>query len=198
MSARRQQLIRVVVSVVALMALPAVASADLLLTPFAGVTFVDNAENGKGVYGASIGLGSLIGLELDVSQTRLGTFDDIPVARLEADATAVMGTLVVRLPTGPVQPYVSGGVGIIKVSGDVNVPFVGDIVNASGQDFGINVGGGVHIFPSRNFGIRADLRYFRPVGDVTLDELRGIDGLDDLPLPSLDFWRLTGGVTFRF
>jgi hypothetical protein len=62
----------------------------------------------------------------------------------------------------------------------------------------MNVGGGVHILPTRNLGIRVDVRYFRTIGDLTLDELTDIDAIDDLPLPSLDFWRVTGGVTFRF
>jgi hypothetical protein len=62
----------------------------------------------------------------------------------------------------------------------------------------VNVGGGVHLFPTPNFGLRADVRYFRTVGDLGWDEIRDIDGLDDLPLPRLDFWRVTGGVTLKF
>lgn len=193
-----KKLICVLSSVVALVMWPAIARADVLLTPFAGLTFVDGADNGKVTFGASIGAGRLLGVELDVSQARLGTFDDIPVVRFEATATTVMGNLVVRLPAGPVQPYVSGGVGIIRIKGDVNVPFLGDVVSASAQDFGVNIGGGVHIFPTPNFGIRADVRYFRTIGDLNWDDFRDIGGLDGLPLPRVDFWRLTGGVTFRF
>jgi opacity protein-like surface antigen len=177
---------------------PSVAFADVLLTPFAGITFVDDAGKNKPTFGATLGVGSLIGLELDVSQTRLGTFDDLPIVSLEASATTVMGNLVVRLPAGPVQPYVSGGAGIIRIKGDVEIPFFGDVLSASAQDFGVNVGGGVHIFPTPNFGIRADARYFRTVGDLAWDEIRDIDGLDDLPLPRVDFWRVTGGVTIKF
>jgi opacity protein-like surface antigen len=182
----------------ALTAAPSVAFADVLLTPFAGITFVDDAGKNKPVFGASIGVGSLFGVELDVSQTRLGTFDDLPIVSFEASATTIMGNLVVRFPAGPVQPYVSGGAGVIRIKGDVDVPFLGDVLSASAQDFGMNIGGGVHIFPSPNFGIRADARYFRTVGDLAWDEIRDIDGLDDLPLPRVDFWRVTGGVTFKF
>jgi opacity protein-like surface antigen len=177
---------------------PSVAFADVLLTPFAGITFVDDAGKNKPTFGATLGVGSLIGLELDVSQTRLGTFDDLPIVSFEASATTVMGNLVVRVPAGPVQPYVSGGAGIIRIKGDVEIPFFGDVLSASAQDFGVNVGGGVHIFPTPNFGIRADARYFRTVGDLAWDEIRDIDGLDDLPLPRVDFWRVTGGVTIKF
>jgi opacity protein-like surface antigen len=186
------------VAALALAATPSVVFADLLLTPFAGITFVDDAGKNKPTFGATLGVGSLIGLELDVSQTRLGTFDDLPIVSFEASATTVMGNLVVRVPAGPVQPYVSGGAGIIRIKGDVEIPFFGDVLSASAQDFGVNVGGGVHIFPTPNFGIRADARYFRTVGDLAWDEIRDIDGLDDLPLPRVDFWRVTGGVTFKF
>jgi opacity protein-like surface antigen len=186
------------VAALAMIAAPSVAFADVLLTPFAGITFVDDAGKNKPVFGASIGVGSLLGIELDVSQTRLGTFDELPVVSFEASATTVMGNLVVRFPAGPVQPYVSGGAGVIRITGDVEVPFFGDIISASAQDFGMNIGGGVHIFPTPNFGIRADARYFRTVGDLAWDEIRDIDGLDDLPLPRVDFWRVTGGVTFKF
>lgn len=183
---------------VALVAAPSVAFADVLLTPFVGITFVDDAGKNKPVFGATLGVGSLIGVELDVSQTRLGTFDDLPIVSFEASATTVMGNLVVRVPAGPVQPYVSGGAGVIRIKGDVEVPFFGDILSASAQDFGMNVGGGVHLFPTPNFGIRADARYFRTIGDLAWDEIRDIDGLDDLPLPRVDFWRVTGGVTIKF
>lgn len=181
-----------------LSALPSRAAADILLTPFAGVTFVDEADVRKLNYGATVGFGSLIGFEVDVSRTELGSFDDIPVIRLTADATTLMGNLVIRVPAGPVQPYVSGGAGLIRVSGNVNVPFLGNLVGASADDLGMNVGGGLYLFPARNIGIRGDVRYFRSLSDLSLDSIRDIDGIDDLPLPNVDFWRVTGGVTIRF
>jgi opacity protein-like surface antigen len=193
-----RQLIIAITSALMLAVAPSVAGAEVLLTPFAGLTFVGDAGNGNGTFGASLGLGSLLGVELDVSQTQLGRFDDIPIVRLEAKATTVMGNLVLRLPAGPVQPYASGGVGVLRITGDVNVPTVGDLVSASAGDFGFNIGGGVHIFPTPNFGIRADARYFRTLTDLSLDDIRDIEGLGDLPLPDVDFWRITGGVTFKF
>lgn len=177
-------------------ALPAAARADVLITPFAGVSFFDGER--KGNFGASVGVGSIIGVELDASQTRIGSFADVPVVDLTADVTTVMGNLVVRLPTGAVQPYASGGAGLIRLSGNVRVPFLGSVLSARAQDFGINVGGGVYLFPSENFGIRGDVRYFRTLGDLTLDEITDIGGINDLPLPRLDFWRATVGVTFKF
>lgn len=185
-----------VLAVVATAALPTAARGDVLITPFAGVSFFDGES--KGNFGASVGVGSIIGVELDASQTRIGSFVDVPVVDLTADVTTVMGNVVVRLPTGAVQPYASGGAGLIRLSGNVRVPFLGSVLSARAQDLGMNVGGGVYLFPSENFGIRGDVRYFRTLGDLTLDEITDIGGIDDLPLPRLDFWRATVGVTFKF
>lgn len=177
-------------------AIPARASADALLTPFAGVTFTEDIR--KVNYGASVALGGLIGVEFDISQTKLGSFNAIPLVSVDAEATTIMGNLMVRFPAGPVQPYASAGIGVIRISADLDVPFFGNIVGADAQNLGTNVGGGVYLLPSRNLGIRGDLRYFRTIGDVDWEDITDIDDLSDLPLPAVDFWRATVGVTIKF
>jgi opacity protein-like surface antigen len=174
-------------------AIPASADADVLLTPFAGVTFTEDIR--KANYGASVAIGSLIGVELDVSQTRLGSFDDVPFVSVDAHATTIMGNLMVRFPTGPVQPYASAGIGVIRISADLDVPVFGEVFDVNAQNLGTNYGGGIYLFPSPNIGIRGDFRYFRTVGDLDWSDF---DDLDDLPLPAVDFWRATVGVTIRF
>jgi len=174
-------------------AIPASANADVLLTPFAGVSFTEDVR--KANYGASVAFGSLIGLEVDLSQTQLGSFNDIPLVDVDAHATTIMANLMVRFPAGPVQPYASAGIGVIKVSADLDVPILGEVLDVSAQNLGTNVGGGIYILPSPNIGIRGDFRYFRTVGDLDWEDF---DDLDDLPLPAIDFWRATVGVTIRF
>ena len=176
-------------------AIPTSAKADVLLTPFAGVSFTEDVR--KANYGASVAFGSLLGLELDVSQTRLGSFEDIPLVDVDAHATTIMANLMVRFPAGPVQPYASAGIGVIKVSADLDVPVLGEVFDVSAQNLGTNVGGGIYLLPSQNIGIRGDFRYFRTVGDLDWDDFSDFD-LDDLPLPAIDFWRATVGVTIRF
>jgi opacity protein-like surface antigen len=168
----------------------------VFVTPFAGATFID-ADNRKTTFGASIGVGGFVAVEFDAARTLLGSYTDIPVVDLNARVTTYMGNLVVRLPHGPIQPYVSGGAGIVQVTGSVDVPFLGSIVSVSAEDFGWNFGGGLMVFPAPNVGIRADLRRFQ-TDDVSWDDLTSIGGLDELPLPKVDFWRATGGLTFRF
>ena len=190
------QFVPALLALVVTLGTPAAARADVLITPFAGVSFLD--DDNKRVFGASVGFGGVIGVEFDVSQTRIGAYEEVPLVDLTADVTTAMGNLVVRVPAGPVQPYASGGAGLIRVSGDVRVPFLGSVASASASDLGMNVGGGVYLFPSDNFGIRGDVRYFRTLADLSLNDITDIDGLDDLPLPRLDFWRATVGVTFKF
>lgn len=174
---------------------PARAGADVRLTPFAGVTSFDDDRHTT--YGVAFGFGGLIGLEFEAARINLGDFDDIPLVDVSAHATTYMGNALVRLPTGPVQPYGAIGLGVVRVSGDVDIPLVGEVISAGASDWGWNLGGGVFIFPSPNIGIRADIRHFR-TGSLAWDDITDIGGIGDLPLPELDFWRVTGGVSFRF
>jgi opacity protein-like surface antigen len=177
---------------------PRAASADILLTPFAGVSFLAD-DHKKLVYGAGIALGGLIGIEAEVARTTLSEQELLgSVVDFETSLTTGMVNLMVKVPVGPVQPYVTGGLGVVRLSGEVRVPFVGSLVSLSGREFAMNVGGGLYLFPSDSIGFRGDVRYFRTVGDLTLSDLTDFAGLDNLPIPELDFWRVTGGVTLRF
>ncbi len=174
------------------------ASADILLTPFAGVSFLGDSSE-KLTYGAAVSFGGLLGVEAELARAGLGSLDvGGSFVDLQAHLTTAMVNVVVRLPAGPVQPYATAGVGVVRLSGDLNVPFLGSLLSLSGQDFGGNVGGGIYLFPSQNLGIRGDVRYFRTLGSLTLDDLTEIGGFGDLPVPDLDFWRATAGVTLRF
>jgi hypothetical protein len=90
---------------------------------------------------------------------------------------------------GPgIRPYGSGGVGLIRSRIDG-----GELFNdLSTNDFGINIGGGIHGFFNDNIGIRGDIRYFRSLTDNEPDDEF------DLALSDFDFWRATVGVTIRF
>ena len=176
---------------------PRAASAEILLTPFAGVSFLSEGDE-KFVYGASLSFGGLIGVEGELARTNVADQQLLgSTVKLETKLTTGMVNLMVKLPLGPVHPYATGGLGVIKVSGEVAAPVLGAL-QLSGSEFGMNFGGGVIVFPSRSIGLRGDIRYFRTLGDLTLDELVDIGGLDDLPIPEFDFWRVTGGVTLRF
>jgi opacity protein-like surface antigen len=181
-----------ILATTAVLVRPTPAAADIRVTGFAGTTNINDTN--KGTFGAAITLGGLIGVEFDASRILLGGIDDISFVNVDADVTTYMGNLVLRLPTGPIQPYASAGVGVVRVAGNVDVPFLGNVVSASAQDFGWNLGGGLYLFPLPNVGCRADIRRFQ-TGDVSWEDIANIG---DLPLPKFNFWRATAGVTFKF
>src|SRR5688572_9515948 len=148
---------------VAILSAPATASADLRATAFAGTTRIN--ETNKGTLGAAVTFGGLIGVEFEAARLWLGSLQDVDVVDVEANMTTYMGNLVLRLPTGPIQPYASAGVGVVRITGSLDVPFLGDVVSASAQDVGWNAGGGLYLFPVPNLGLRADVRRFQ-TGDV--------------------------------
>lgn len=168
------------------------AAADIRATAFAGATRIE--ERNKGTFGAAVTLGGLVGVEVEAARILLGDLVSVGQVDIDANLTTYMGNLVLRLPTGPIQPYGSAGVGVVRVTGNIDVPFLGNVFSASAQDVGWNVGGGVYLFPLPNFGLRADVRRFQ-TGDVSWEDIANVG---DLPLPKFNFWRATAGVTFKF
>ena len=171
---------------------PSPAAADLRATAFGGGTRIN--EKNQGTLGAAATFGGLIGVEFEVARVWLGTLAEVRAAKVDATLTSYMGNMVLRLPTGPVQPYASAGVGVVRVTGNVDVPFVGKAVSASGRDLGWNSGVGVYLFPSENFGFRADVRRFQ-TAEVSWENIAGIG---NVALPKFNFFRATAGITLKF
>jgi hypothetical protein len=181
-----------------LLAVPGAASADILLTPFAGISFLEQ-EQKKLTYGVGLSLGGLIGIEGEVARVSLAEQGIVGTSvNLETNLTTYMGNFVLRVPVGSVQPYAVGGLGLIKLSGDVDAPYLGNVLSVSGTELGLNFGGGLYVFLGDNLGIRGDLRYFRTIGEVTLEDITDFGGFSSLPVPQFDFWRATAGVTLKF
>jgi opacity protein-like surface antigen len=195
-------------AVFAFAAAPRQASADWYLTPFVGGNFGGNANfNGPNTFddqverrvdaGASLGwMGKgVAGLELDwgwspnffQNTTGSGNF-----AFGDSNVTTLMGNLVIGIPIGGqrgggVRPYVTGGAGLLRSNISATTFFDG----LTSNDWGMNVGGGVHGYFSDHVGLRGDLRYFRLLENNPGNAL-------DLGLSDFNFWRGSIGVTFRF
>jgi opacity protein-like surface antigen len=189
---------------------PATASADWLFTPFIGMNFsggatirdafdeVDDEFENKLTYGATLawmGAG-IVGFEFDFGYSP--DFFESTVRPDEVDfgdnnLLTLMGNVILGIPVGGqtgvgIRPYLSGGVGVIRSS----VGDAADVFDISSNDWGFNVGAGVHGFFTDNVGIRGDFRYFRSLRDNEPDDEF------DVALGALHFWRGTVGVTFRF
>ena len=205
----RKLFLSAIFAALALAATPERASADWLFTPFIGSNFGGKANFGdfndfddeferRVNFGASLGwMGNgIVGAEVDFGWSPNffeNTVGDSNFAFGDSNVTTLMGNLIVGAPiggqSGPgLRPYASGGVGLIRSRVDGGDFF--DDLNTN--DFGFNVGAGVHGFFSDNVGIRGDIRYFRSLQDNEPDDEF------DLAVSDFDFWRATVGVTFRF
>jgi opacity protein-like surface antigen len=192
-----------------LLANPTRASADWLLTPFFGANFGGAASFGdfddfddeverRMDLGATIGwMGKgIVGFEADFGWSPNFFENTIGPGNFEfgdSNVTTLMANVLVGAPiggqTGPgIRPYGSGGVGLIRS----NIDGGGFFNDLNTNDFGINVGAGVHGFFTDNIGIRGDIRYFRSLTDNEPDDEF------DLALSDFDFWRATVGLTIRF
>ncbi len=191
-----------VVSIVLLAALavPAAASADVLLSGFWGRNYktrlgenVDGDANpidNHSTWGGALAIlgGRGFGIEVDVGHVPdFFTPDDLEFDVLDSNhVTTVMGNLLL-IGGSTMRAYLTGGAGIVRSKlGDF-----GELIDTTTTDFGWNAGGGI-IGGSRRFSVRGDFRYFGTVGDsdgpLFEDPLQG----------NISFWRGTLGLTLGF
>lgn len=191
----RKALLFAVVAVV--VALPSTARADTFLTPYIGSTFAAKyslAEPpSKFVYGADVMWLGTSGLGFEVDFAYHPNFfepgDDEQFFDFDSDGNVVtlMGNVVFGYKGGGIQPYITGGVGLMRSNIEDVEGFIDDISDSA---FGLNAGGGLRVGGSR-FGVRGDLRYFRQLSDVNFGDV-------DIDLGDFSYWRGTVGVSFGF
>ena len=169
-------------------ALPTAARADVIFTPFIGVSFGNDLDGSRTTLGASVSfMGRVAGLEFDYSNTSNFFGDRTPITN--SNATTFMANLkfAPQIRGMGVQPYVSGGVGLFRTRLEA-----GDIFDSVGQnDWGFNIGVGLGGYFHPNVGLQGDIRYFRAFREIDLSEVQ-------FDVGSLDFWRATFGITFKF
>lgn len=181
--------------IVATVALTAPASAQGFISPFIGATIdetevgcsaIVDCEDKRTTFGVGIGsLGNLFGFELDFGYTKafFGETTNNSSALL-----TVMGNVMIAPKIGPVQPYVLGGIGLLRS----NIEFTAQsLLDTSENKLGWDVGGGLMIFFGEHVGIRGDLRYIHAFQDFEFSGLT-IDGT------KLDLGRASAAVVFKF
>ena len=171
-------------------AAPAAARAQTFVTPFAGVTFGNDAPSEQPTFGASLlFMGNVAGFEIDFGYTPdfFGDTDPFDFAS-GSNVTSLSGNLVLGVGAGPVRPYVTGGVGLLRSRITSASDFFDEV---SENDFGFNAGGGLIVMFSDHVGLRGDVRYFRSFEDIDLGDAQ-------IDLADFSFWRAYGGVAFAF
>lgn len=171
------------------------ARADTFLTPYLGSSFSSNYGGietpNKFVYGADLmWLGtSGVGFEIDLAYHpnffEAGDRDELFDFGSDGNVVTLMGNLVFGYQGGGVQPYVTGGFGLMRTN--IEAPL--DLFEVNDNTFGVNAGGGLRL-GARRFGIRGDLRYFRSLSDVS--------PIANIDLGNFTYWRGTVGLSLGF
>lgn len=170
--------------------LAAPAHAEGFITPFIGYNFGGDSGNCPSLrnctdkhanYGVSIGeMGSIFGIEEDISFAK-NFFGDAPGT--DNSVFSAMTNLLVGVGVGPVQPYVLGGVGLIR-------PHVSSIgISADNNSLGYDLGAGVTVSVAPHVGIRGDIRHLHTFQDVNVSIFTG---------QRLDFFRASVGLALKF
>lgn len=172
------------------LAVPSTTHAQVFLTPFAGATFGADSPGERPTVGASVlFMGTVAGLELDLGYTP-DFFRENSAFDLGSDSnvTALSANLLLGLGAGPLRPYVTGGVGLLRSRITSPNQLFEDV---SQNDLGVNAGAGVIVMFSHRVGLRADARYFRSLQDINAGDL-------SVSLGNFDFWRGYAGLALRF
>jgi opacity protein-like surface antigen len=122
-------------------------------TAFIGGAAGGDLPHGSFAFGAAVAV---------VEDSGWGADMDISFAPDEpADVLAFMVNLDWTKPTGVLRPYLSGGVGALRLHGCVSgCPQV-----ATTTDFGLNVGGGAYISVNDAVLVRGEVKYLWAPGD---------------------------------
>jgi hypothetical protein len=180
-----------------IVAQPSPAAADTIFTPYFGWTFAANYAGAepprKFVYGGDLmWLGSSgLGFEIDFAYhpNFFEPGDEEAIFDFDSDGNVVtfMGNLVIGYQGGGLQPFLTGGFGLMRTNIDDVTGLFGDLRDTA---WGLNLGAGLRAGGSQ-FGVRGDLRYFRQLSDVEFGDV-------DIDLGDFSYWRGTVGVSFRF
>ena len=175
------------------------AFADGFVTPSIGGNFGGDAGDCPNIttsgcsskhltYGVAAGYmgGGILGVEEQIGYAP-NFFGDVPAFGHNSVLTA-MTNLIVGVPLGPIRPYVSAGIGVIRL--DVNLAPAG-LLSVDNTSLGYDVGGGVMGFFTSHVGLQGDYHYIRSTKDVTIGDF-------SIANTQLSFSRGTVGVVFRF
>jgi Outer membrane protein beta-barrel domain len=166
------------------------ASAETILTPYAGAVFSGDTPKSHVVYGGSLAFTAPTGLGFEVDFGLAPDFFDTDLGEVpDSNLTTLMGNIMFSGAVGGnSRIYGSAGGGLMKSS----VDDADDFFDVSRNDFGVNAGAGIIVGISDKVGIRGDIRYFRNIGDEEPDDEFDVD------FGSFSYWRGTAGIAFTF
>jgi opacity protein-like surface antigen len=172
------------------------ARAQGYISPLMGFDFggdsgcqqVANCEDKRLNIGIAFGaLGPILGFEEEISDAR-NFFGSVPSQ--SSSVVTVMSNIMLVPAFGPVHPYLTGGIGLIKT----HVEFTtSSLLSTTNNSLGWDTGGGVIVFFSRHVGIRGDIRHFHTFQRITIPLLGTTPGEE-----RLTFGRASGALVLGF
>ena len=120
--------------------------------------------------------------------------EELPLLNQKVSERPIQTSLLLKLATGSLQPYLLAGPGWYKRSVE---PLEGPGEKLSTTEFGWHAGGGLEVRPNRHVGVHGDYRYtFVNFGDDG-DKVIGLPGLSGiLPRHRGSMWTLGATVYF--
>ena len=177
------------------LALPSQARAEGFISPLIGFNFggdancpsVQGCEDKRMNFGVALGAaGSIFGFEEEFAYAR-DFFGSAPT--LKSSVITVMSNVMLAPKIGPVRPYLATGVGLIKTHVDLTTT---SILTTDNNNFGWDIGGGLHVTVAPHIGVRGDIRYFHTFQDL------GPMGFSLGANQKLDFGRAAAALDFTF
>lgn len=168
-----RKLVIPLVALVLLTVSPAPARAQAYIAPFYGwdfggsagncPSFLNDCSEKKTNWGVAMGTGGLFGIEEDISYA--ANFFGASTSLGSNSVMTLMTNLSLSFPTGPVRPYVSGGLGLVRTNVELTV---GDLLSTKNSSFGYDLGGGVNVLFPHHLGVRFDYRHFNSTGTLSI------------------------------
>jgi opacity protein-like surface antigen len=195
MTSMRRRFVTVsAITLIIMLAAAATARAEGFISPLIGFNFggdsgcptIGDCEDKRANFGVGIGsMGSVLGFEAEFAYAK-DFFGEAP--SYSSSVATVMANAMIVPNLGPVRPYATIGMGLIKA----NVEATPDsLLSSENNDFGWNIGGGAFIFFGPHVGVRGDVRYFHSFEEF---ELLG----QPLSDTKLDFGRVSGAFVLKW
>ena len=144
-------------------------------------------DSGRPSVGFNVGvMAGVFGTELEVTHTP--SFFGPDSGLTDQTVTTVMQSVMLKRAAGVLQPFAIGGLGVMHAAAVVDGSSEPGFRESS---LVWNLGGGLLVFPVQHVGLRAELKYFRPVKAFDIPGL----SLSDT---TLQFSRASLGFFVRF
>lgn len=177
-------------------AAPSRARAEGFISPLIGFNFggdaacpnVQGCQDKRMNYGVALGAtGNIFGFEEEFAYAK-DFFGTAPTLN-NTSVLTLMSNVMLAPKIGPVRPYLATGLGLIKTHTEFNS---GSLLTTDNNNFGWDLGGGIHVTVAPHVGVRGDIRYFHTFQDL------GPMGFSLGANQKLDYGRAAAALDFTF